>query len=72
MVPNLQKHIGIHNITTKGTPCASPGSHQESPSTVSEGQRNTKLTNTGGKHVDGAGKQIEGEARATEEKPVLR
>ncbi|MPC94856.1 hypothetical protein E2C01_090045 [Portunus trituberculatus] len=68
MVPSLldlQKHIGIHNIT-KGTPCAPPGSHHESP-----GQRNTDLTNTGGNLVDGARKQVDGEARATEARPVL-
>lgn len=75
MVPSLldlQKHIGIHNITTtKGTPCTPPGSHHESPSRASEGQRNTNLTNTGGRLVDGAGKQVEGETRAAEERPVL-
>ncbi|MPC95251.1 hypothetical protein E2C01_090454 [Portunus trituberculatus] len=68
MVP---KHIDIHNITTKGTPCAPPGSHHEFPSRASKGQRNTNLTNTGGRLVDGAGKQVEGETRAAEERPVL-
>ncbi|MPC78542.1 hypothetical protein E2C01_073030 [Portunus trituberculatus] len=41
------------------------------PSRVSEGQRNTNLTNTGGRLVDGAGKQVDGESRVAEEKPVL-
>ncbi|MPC46729.1 hypothetical protein E2C01_040455 [Portunus trituberculatus] len=75
MVPSLldlQKHIGIHNITTtKGTPYTPHGSHHESPSRASEGQRNTDLTNTGSRPVDGAGKQVEGETRASEERPVL-
>ncbi|MPC18349.1 hypothetical protein E2C01_011228 [Portunus trituberculatus] len=36
-----------------------------------EGQRNTNLTNTGGRQVDGAGKHVEDEARAAEKRPVL-
>ncbi|MPC84607.1 hypothetical protein E2C01_079351 [Portunus trituberculatus] len=43
----------------------------ESPSRAREGQRNTNLTNTGGKLVDGAEKHEEGETRAAEERPVL-
>ncbi|MPC54269.1 hypothetical protein E2C01_048179 [Portunus trituberculatus] len=69
MVPSLLD-LQKHRYTTT-TPCTPPGSHQESPSRARKGQRNTNLTNTVGRLVDSARKQVEGEARAAEERPVL-